>query len=390
MSTSLTAPLVFKSRELPQKLLAASQENRTGYWEFQFAANGDAISNFYLAMAQGRVVFLGPQKLSWSAFLQNLQRYIPSLRTSLAKQSLHGLEKEVPAGELEILSKMLTRLEKRMSLSHQNVLELLQLQILADFDQYLLNSAGQAQFTPSPDLVLQAPIAGIKVESLLLQAQTRQQEWNTLKQLIPSMEAIPILNAEALEQSNLAPEQKQLIQKLTGLGKSLDVLAYVTAKDPLETARMFARLVRGKLVSLQLPSQTSEPTVAPEIFIVDDSPVFLQQFQALVKSWGYQVNYWSNATTAVQKLLEHKPSAVFLDVNMPGMTGFDLMKEIRREPELASVSLVLLTAENSLSNQWRAKWGNCKFVAKPRTPEEIQSFKTELRHLLLDLVPMPE
>jgi hypothetical protein len=51
---------------------------------------------------------------------------------------------------------------------------------------------------------------------------------------------------------------------------------------------------------------------------------------------------------------------------------------------------VLLTAENSLSNQWRAKWGNCKFLAKPRSPEEIASFQEELRQLLQEVIPLPQ
>jgi hypothetical protein len=48
---------------------------------------------------------------------------------------------------------------------------------------------------------------------------------------------------------------------------------------------------------------------------------------------------------------------------------------------------VLLTAEKSVSNQWRAQWANCKFLAKPRTPAEVPTFRTDLRQMLFEIAP---
>jgi CheY-like chemotaxis protein len=202
----------------------------------------------------------------------------------------------------------------------------------------------------------------------------------------------PILNGELMSRSNLNEKQKQLVQKLCSLGKPLSKIAEVTAKDPLDTAKMFANLIQSGLVSLQLPPQLAakiaEKDKVPEVFIIDDSPLFLQKFQSLVTKWGYKVNVWTNTSTVIQKMLASSPSIVFVDVNMPGMSGFDLIKEVRRQPQLAALPLVLLTAENSLSNQWRAKWGNCKFLAKPRSTEEVSNFQVELRNLLSESVPL--
>ncbi len=86
-------------------------------------------------------------------------------------------------------------------------------------------------------------------------------------------------------------------------------------------------------------------------------------------------------------MLESKPVVIFLDINMPGASGFDLIKQIRRQPQLSSIPLVLLTAEKTVSNQWRAQWASCKFLAKPRTPAEIHVFQTELRQMLGEIAP---
>jgi CheY-like chemotaxis protein len=72
---------------------------------------------------------------------------------------------------------------------------------------------------------------------------------------------------------------------------------------------------------------------------------------------------------------------------MPGASGFDLIKQIRRQPQLTSIPLVLLTAEKTVSNQWRAQWASCKFLAKPRTSAEIPVFRTELRQMLEEMAP---
>jgi CheY-like chemotaxis protein len=73
---------------------------------------------------------------------------------------------------------------------------------------------------------------------------------------------------------------------------------------------------------------------------------------------------------------------------MPGATGFDLIKLIRRQPKLAAIPLVLLTAEKTLSNQWRAQWANCKFLSKPQNTQEIPTFRGDLYGMLQEMAPV--
>lgn len=395
MTKPASLNFIFQPQELPKKLSQAKlsqalQDVRTGYWQIQLTPSYKNNSNlWYLALVQGRVVFSGTQNLSWTAFLKNLQRYVSGLRSSSSKQALLSLEKEsTPEERDDLLGKMINKMEKLSLLSYQDVLQALQLQILSDFDAYLFKCGGQAQFIPDYKLISQTPITGFKLDDLLVQAKKRQEQWSNLQPQIPSMQGIPILNIEAVDSSNIPMEQKQRIRKLTHQGKALDSIANDLAQDPLEIAKVFAKLVRSGFVTIELPPDAVGKAPKLEVFIVDDSPIFLAEFQKLVTSWGYRVNFHMNATTAVQKMLGSKPATIFLDINMPGASGFDLIKQIRRQPQLSSLPLVLLTAENSLSNQWRAKWGSCQFMAKPRTPTEIQTFHTELRSLLQATAPL--
>lgn len=389
MTNQVSLNFKFQAQELPKKLSQAFQDVRTGYWQFQLTPSyGGSSDLWYLALVQGRVVFSGTQKLSWTAFVKTLQRYISRLRSSSSSQALLNLEQKSMPEECELLGKMIDRIEKLSLLSHQDAIQALKLQILSDFDAYLFDYPGQAQFIPDYQLVGQTPITGFKLDDLIVQAKKRQEQWSNLQPQVPSIKGVPILNPEAVERSNITVEQKQRIQKLTHQGKTLDGIANDLAQDPLEVAKVFAKLVHSGLVTIGMPHYAIGKAPAPEVFIVDDSPVFLQEFQTLVTGWDYRVNFYMNATTAVQKMLESKPAVIFLDINMPGASGFELLKEIRRQPQLTSLPLVLLTAENSLSNQWRAKWGSCQFLAKPRMPAEIQRFHTELRTLLQAIAPL--
>lgn len=125
----------------------------------------------------------------------------------------------------------------------------------------------------------------------------------------------------------------------------------------------------------------------PRVIIVDDSPVLLKQFGDLLSSWGYQMSLIDDSANATKQILLEKPDIVFLDINMPNLNGFELIKQIRRQPSLASTPLVLITAENSITNNFRAKWANCRFLSKPSTSKEIKDFRDQVRVILQELAP---
>jgi CheY-like chemotaxis protein len=178
-----------------------------------------------------------------------------------------------------------------------------------------------------------------------------------------------------------------------------------TFKQPIyRTALLLDKLAQKNIVSIMpLQERKSETDIGfrasaaatlpvaknePRVFIVDDSPVLLQQMQRLLLSWGYQVDFTDNAEAATDKILEYKPSIVFIDINMPALNGFDLIKQIRRQRDLATMSLVLVTAENSMTNNFRARWANCRFLAKPRSSSDTPKFRDELRNLLREVAPL--
>lgn len=389
----------FRAQELPQKLSQALEETLTGYWlcEFLMLDRNRRVEPCYIGLSKGRIIFSG-QQLCWQTLLKTLQRYIPRLRSDAAKQAIYTVQQQFssmpqasqPVGLLELFDECY-----RLSLmSPEEVKEAFRLKILSDFDTYLFNYPGKAQFLPSFQLADQTPIIGFDLEELLFEAKQRQTWWNMLQSQIPSMSCIPVLNQQAIRASNLTLEQKQRLELLAANGKTLDEIAFGLAQDSLEVAKFFAKLKNEGLLTLtssvvpQVVNVSAHQSFIPEIFVVDDSPLLLKQFENLVTRWGYQVRTSANPQTVVETMLRINPAIVFLDVNMPGISGFDLVKQIRRCPEFATLPLIILTAEKTLTNNWRARWSGCRFLTKPLQTSEVSQFQMELRLLLEDMVPL--
>ncbi|NUN66059.1 response regulator [Pseudanabaena biceps] len=126
----------------------------------------------------------------------------------------------------------------------------------------------------------------------------------------------------------------------------------------------------------------------PKVMIIDDSPVLLKQFGNLITSWGYQLKLVNESSLATLEMLTEKPNIVFIDINMPNLNGFDLIKQIRRQPSLSTLPLVLVTSENSITNNFRAKWANCRFLGKPRTSADILEFREQVKAILQEFAPI--
>jgi CheY-like chemotaxis protein len=88
------------------------------------------------------------------------------------------------------------------------------------------------------------------------------------------------------------------------------------------------------------------------------------------------------AKNALETIKKVKPSIIFIDINMPEVSGFELVKQIRQQPDLKGIPLTILTGEEKLSNKWRAQWSGCEFLNKPLTSAAIGDFQVQLEELI--------
>ncbi|MFN3361923.1 MAG: response regulator [Pseudanabaenaceae cyanobacterium] len=194
-----------------------------------------------------------------------------------------------------------------------------------------------------------------------------------------------------------------LFAKVTTGQHRLTEIADEFKQSLTKTALRFDKLAERRLVAiLPLPLRSWESeldsdrrsyelslTQIPRVHVVDDSPVLLKQFGDLLQHWGYQVDLTENASSAIEKMLLQPPELIFLDINMPGLNGFELIAQIRRQPTLSTIPIVLVTAESNFANSMRAKWAKCRFLPKPRSQKETAEFRSQLKKILQELAPLP-
>lgn len=378
-----TQQFSFQSQDLAQKLLESSPQFSNGYWKLQFARLSARKSSAYGYVGitdAGTVSYSGYHPWSARELLQITKRYILQTRHETFKP--HVARWQAAVKQQAITPQAISEHMLQLGINPEQLQQALRLKLLNDFDSFLMFGAGEAHFIPDMQLRDQLPVPGFPLAELLNEVLQRQTLWQQLRPLIPSMNMLPVLDPDAIAAANLPQAQRQWIEKVVKHQRPLNQIAVGLAKDPLEVARLFAKWVRAALIHLE-PLQQAQSTT---VMIIDDSPLVLKQFQSLVGALGYQVQVCQQAETALQTIAQTKPAIVFIDINMPGITGFELVKQIRQQPQLAGIPLVILTGEQKLSNKWRAQWSGCEFLTKPLSSTEVHQFQIQLQELIHTLV----
>jgi DNA-binding response OmpR family regulator len=84
-----------------------------------------------------------------------------------------------------------------------------------------------------------------------------------------------------------------------------------------------------------------------KILIIDDDPGIRESLNLIIKNMGYKVKCIDNGFDALTLLTQEKFDLVVLDVMMPEMDGWEVLKYIRDAPELQSIRVILLTAKST-------------------------------------------
>lgn len=109
------------------------------------------------------------------------------------------------------------------------------------------------------------------------------------------------------------------------------------------------------------------------VMIVDDEPIMMDVVQAFLEDAGYS-NFLTtdDSTTALDMMLKERPDVLLLDLIMPGKSGFELLAEIRSEPTLRYMPVIVLTAASDSDTKLQAlELGATDFLAKPVDPSEL-------------------
>ena len=91
-----------------------------------------------------------------------------------------------------------------------------------------------------------------------------------------------------------------------------------------------------------------------------------------LKPAGYRVISVIDATNALRELSRNMPVLILMDINMPGINGYDLCSMIKRSQKFQNVPIIMLTGRDGIIDRMRAKLvGADQYLTKPFEPQDL-------------------
>lgn len=100
-----------------------------------------------------------------------------------------------------------------------------------------------------------------------------------------------------------------------------------------------------------------------KIMVIEDEIFMREEIVSILEKEGYEVCYIEQFTNILEKIIQESPDLVLLDLNLPGITGFEICKSLRAKN---SVPILVLTSRDKLSDELHAlDLGADEFLTKP-------------------------
>jgi CheY-like chemotaxis protein len=121
----------------------------------------------------------------------------------------------------------------------------------------------------------------------------------------------------------------------------------------------------------------SSDTRKPRVLVVDDDAAIRMLCSVNLKLAGLEVLEAEDGLGALERARAGRPDLVVLDVDMPGLDGFELAAKLRRDDQTRSIPLLFLTGESSPASKARAgSLGALAYLTKPFDPFALASLIT--------------
>ena len=146
------------------------------------------------------------------------------------------------------------------------------------------------------------------------------------------------------------------------------------------------------IVRLPIAEAAAQPTIsqikkaalaaanACRILVIEDNIDQAQTLAALLSLWGYEVTTANEGTAGIELAETFKPDVVLVDLGLPGISGYEVARRLRKHPELKNACLVAQTGWGDANDRRRTREaGFDHHLLKPLDPEELRSVIAQAR-----------
>lgn len=125
------------------------------------------------------------------------------------------------------------------------------------------------------------------------------------------------------------------------------------------------------------------------VLIVDDHAQNVELLQAFLEALPVKIVTASDGVEALEKVKQHNPDLILLDIMMPRMSGFQVCRKLKADPATRDIQILMVTALNELGDiEQASECGTDDFVSKPVNKFELLTRVKSLlrvRHLKSEL-----
>jgi chemotaxis family two-component system response regulator PixH len=124
-----------------------------------------------------------------------------------------------------------------------------------------------------------------------------------------------------------------------------------------------------------------QTTLVGTVLVVEDTPSEMELLVHYLRDSGWTVLCAATAQEALAQAIQHQPDVIVTDIVMPGMSGFELCRSLKKQPETAQVPIVICTSKDQdIDRLWGMKQGADAYLTKPYTQEQlVQSVKSVMQ-----------
>jgi two-component system phosphate regulon response regulator PhoB len=122
----------------------------------------------------------------------------------------------------------------------------------------------------------------------------------------------------------------------------------------------------------QLPCVTEPSALAERVLVVDDEPDIVALVAYHLAKSGYSVSTATSGTEGLAVARRDKPSLIILDLMLPGLSGLEVMEELRGDASTSRIAVLMLTARREESDRIKGlTLGADDYLTKPFSPQEL-------------------
>lgn len=108
------------------------------------------------------------------------------------------------------------------------------------------------------------------------------------------------------------------------------------------------------------------------ILIVDDTPAHIMLLESILREQGYVVRAAISGELALKSIRNQPPDMILQDINMPGISGYEVCKALKSEPAMAEIPVIFVSSASETSDKLRAfDEGGVDYVTKPFRAKEV-------------------